>query len=61
MVAICRERAGFMTADTELACSIWCKESAGQLALRHKPVESIIKTNEETGYLNWIRGIESSF
>lgn len=61
MVAICRERAGFMSADTDQACRIWCKENAGELVLRHKLIDTSIKTNEEDGYLNWIKGIESSF
>ena len=61
MVAICRENAGFMSADTELACKIWCKQSAAVLASAHKPDDISLKANEESAYLNWIWSIESSF
>lgn len=61
MVAICRENAAFMSTDTELACKIWCKQSAAKLATEHKPDDINLKANEETSYLNWIWGIESSF
>lgn len=61
MVAICRDSAGFMFDDTNLACQTWCKQNAAELVLNHKHNGIHINIDNSIDYFKWIEGIELSF
>ena len=61
MALVSRDSAKYISADTELACEVWCKQNAEQILELNYSIKSKMDLESDDAYVKWIEALENSF
>ncbi len=60
MALVSRDAAKYISADTELACKVWCQQNAEQILELNYSIKSKMDLNSANAYSNWISDLEKN-
>ncbi len=61
MALVSRDSAKYFSPDTELACKVWCQQSAEQILELNYSIKSKLDLNAADAYSNWLCQLEKTF
>lgn len=61
MALVSRDAAKYISPDTELACKVWCKQSAEQVLELNYSIKNNLDLNADNAYSNWVSELEKIF
>ncbi len=61
MALFSRDSAKYISADTELACKVWCKQNAEEILELNYSIKSKLNLQSDDAYAKWIGELEQCF